>query len=160
MKKKKFIFVSPFERYKRVIPMIAEEEAREREKQKQEEENRLEKLKEAEEEIAESKKRVFEHFKQVSEDIETHSSTKRPSKAPLSQMKGFKRKRGSNIDKEQATQEVKTNDSLLTSVPSLETKIVQGVNKETNETSRFSREQNMQESIVRFQNNNVTNSIR
>ena len=125
IKKKKFIFVSPFERYKRVIPVVAEEEAREREKQKQEDEERLEKLKDTEAEIAESKKRVFHHFKQVSQDKPEPSPTKKPSKTPLSQMKGFKRKRGSDIDKEKATQE-----------------------------------QNMQESIVRFQNNNVTNSIR
>lgn len=43
-RKRKFMFISPFERYKRVIPVAAEQEEQERKKQKQEEEKeRIEK---------------------------------------------------------------------------------------------------------------------
>ncbi|XP_076753947.1 exosome component Rrp6 [Xylocopa sonorina] len=103
---KKFVFVSPFERYKRVIPMIAEEEARERERQ--EEENRLNNAEIEKEDIAESKKNVHEHFKQVSEMMakgKVATRSKKSSQISLSQMQGRKRKRDANINKQDETKE-------------------------------------------------------
>ncbi|CAL7952505.1 unnamed protein product [Xylocopa violacea] len=107
---KRFVFVSPFERYKRVIPMIAEEEARERERQ--EEENRLNDAEIEKEDIAESKKKVHEHFKQVSQTMAKEKVTarsKKSSKISLSQMQGRKRKRDANIGKEDETKETDRN---------------------------------------------------
>ncbi|XP_076231525.1 exosome component Rrp6 [Calliopsis andreniformis] len=155
IKKKKFIFISPFERYKRVIPMVAEEEARERERQKQEEEARLTKVKKEEEEIAESKNRVFEHFKQVAQGAEGVATTppRKPLQTPLSQMQGRKRKRDSNIIKQEETQE-KSNDSLLTPAPSLETKITQGIKRELDDDECVIIEQN------EVSNNDAIKSIR
>ncbi|XP_076387496.1 exosome component Rrp6 isoform X2 [Megachile rotundata] len=163
-RKRKFIFVSPFERYKRVIPMIAEEEAREREKQKQEEEDHLDKLKKVDEEIEESKQRVYEHFKQVSQ-VPKQQTVATPStkKTPLSKMRGCKRKRSSNINEEKVTEEEKSTDNLITPIPSLETKIIQDTNKKSYDTEHLDKEAKIEESVARIQNDtsdNVTNSIR
>ncbi|KAG9427888.1 exosome component 10 [Apis mellifera carnica] len=162
-KKKKFVFVSPFERYKRVIPMIAEQEAQEREKQKQEEENRLKK----EIEIVESKNRVYQHFKQVSQMITGKNESelsKKPSQTPLSQMPGRKRKRDSNINKQDEVQEEKTNDNLSTPVPILETRIIQDLKKDVSEVEYLKEEQNVQESVTKKQkqipNNETMNLLR
>ncbi|XP_017890648.2 exosome component 10 [Ceratina calcarata] len=118
--KKKFVFVSPFERYKRVIPMVAEEESRERERQKQEEEraNKLtetesqgedRELKEKDTELEESKNRVHEHFKKVAK--------RKLFQTPLSQMEGRKKKRDSNINKQET--ERYPEQKPLSSIPSL-----------------------------------------
>ncbi|XP_076278935.1 exosome component Rrp6 isoform X2 [Lasioglossum baleicum] len=142
MKKKKFVFVSPFERYKRVIPMIAQEEAQERERQKQAEENRLNKEKKDDEEIVESKNRVYELFKQVSQIVKGENS-KKPSPVSLGQMQGRKRKRDSNIKKEDDTQE-KANDSLLTPAPL-------SIKKVSNNETPSTEEQKVQECLARIQ---------
>lgn len=63
--KRKLVFISPFERYKRVQPMVAAEEKREREKQEKEEAERLKKLQKNQEDITASISRVHEHFKKV-----------------------------------------------------------------------------------------------
>ncbi|XP_076643110.1 exosome component Rrp6 [Halictus rubicundus] len=142
MKKKKFVFVSPFERYKRVLPMIAQEEAQERERQKQEEENRSNNTKKDDEsEIVESKNRVYEHFKQVSQMAK--GEKKKPSPLSLGQMQGRKRKRDSNIKKGDDTQE-KANDSLLTPAPLL-------VKKASNDEASLVEEQKVQECLARIQ---------
>jgi len=82
--KKKTIFISPFMRYKCVIPMVMDQEAKEREKwQKKEEkieESSTMKIKDEyvnEAEINESKNRVHEHFKQMSQ---TNKQAEIPSK--------------------------------------------------------------------------------
>lgn len=163
--KKKFVFVSPFERYKRVIPMIAEEEARERERQKQEE-DRGNKLKIEEREIIESKKKVYEHFKQLTqarvEGMLTKPS-KKPSQIPLGQMQGRKRTRESNISKQDEKRE-KTNDNLLTPIPSLTTKIAQRLKGEPDGVERLIEEQKKQESLTRIQeqvpDDDTVNSMR
>ncbi|XP_058793468.1 exosome component 10 isoform X2 [Phymastichus coffea] len=65
VKKKKLIFISPFERYKRVQPMVAEEEKLEREKQEKEEAERLKQLQKTQEETSASISRVHDHFLKV-----------------------------------------------------------------------------------------------
>lgn len=147
--------------------MIAEQEAQEREKEKQEEENRLNKLKKEETEIVESKNRVYEHFKQVSQMITGKNESelsKRPSQTPLSQMPGRKRKRDSNINKQDEVQEEKTNDNLSTPVPILETRIIQDLKKDINEVEHLKEEQNVQESGTKKQkqipNNETMNLLR
>lgn len=147
--------------------MIAEQEAQEREKEKQEEENRLNKLKKEETEIVESKNRVYEHFKQVSQMIigkNESELSKKPSQTPLSQMPGRKRKRDSNINKQDEVQEEKTNDNLSTPVPILETRIIQDLKKDINEVEHLKEEQNVQESGTKKQkqipNNETMNLLR
>lgn len=143
--------------------MIAEQEAQEREKQKQEEENRLKK----EIEIVESKNRVYQHFKQVSQMITEKNESelsKKPSQTPLSQMPGRKRKRDSNINKQDEVQEEKTNDNLSTPVPILETRIIQDLKKDVSEVEYLKEEQNVQESVTKKQkqipNNETMNLLR
>lgn len=143
--------------------MIAEQEAQEREKQKQEEENRLKK----EIEIVESKNRVYQHFKQVSQMITGKNESelsKKPSQTPLSQMPGRKRKRDSNINKQDEVQEEKTNDNLSTPVPILETIIIQDLKKDVSEVEYLKEEQNVQESVTKKQkqipNNETMNLLR
>lgn len=151
--KKRFVFVSPFERYKRVIPMIAEQEAEERERLRQEEENRSNELKKKEDETAESKNRVYEHFKRVSQMVTEESVSdlpKKPSQIPLSQMSGRKRKRDSNINKQDEVQDKKIKDDLSNPTPTLKTKTTQYVRQESDETfERLSEEQNVPESITK-----------
>lgn len=122
-KKRKFIFVSPFERYKRVIPMVAEEESRERQRQEQEEAERADKLTKTENqgegknmEIEESKNRVYEHFKKIAK--------KKQSQIPLSQMEGRKRKRDSDINKQETGRYPE--QEPLSSVPTLKNVYNQG----------------------------------
>lgn len=136
--------------------MIAEQEAQEREKQKQEEENRLNKLKKEETEIAESKNRVYEHFKQVSQTITGKNESelekpRKPSQTPLGQMPGRKRKRDSNINKQDEVQEGKTTDNLSTPVPILETRIIQDLKQDISEVEHLKEEQNVQESVTKKQ---------
>lgn len=78
---KKLPFVSPFERYKRVMPMIAEQEAKEREKQEIEKKNIL-----TNKEKNESIQRVQEHFNDIVQN--KYSS----NNIALSQMHNRKRK--------------------------------------------------------------------
>ncbi|KZC08697.1 Exosome component 10 [Dufourea novaeangliae] len=107
VRKKKFVFVSPFEQYKRVIPMVAQQEAWERERQKQ--------------------------------------------------------KRDSNIRKQSETQK-KTNDNLLTPVPSLGTISTRSVKNELEVEECSTREQRTDESLARiqaqFEDDDTTKSIR
>lgn len=109
--KKKDIFISPYMRYKCVIPMVVHHEMKERERQQKEEEkhstinNGEEHIDETE--INESKGRVYEHFKQISQTVNTTLETPKKKKKKktckplsLSEMKGKKRKRESDIKNE------------------------------------------------------------
>lgn len=64
-KKSKLVFISPFERYKRVMPMIVEEERKAREKAEQDEAERIKKLQKSQQETAASISRVHQHFVKV-----------------------------------------------------------------------------------------------
>ncbi|GAB1859700.1 phospholipase A1 [Camponotus japonicus] len=109
--KKKDIFISPYMRYKCVIPMVVHHEMKERERQQKEEEKHstisIEEEHIDETEINESKDRVYEHFKQISQTINTTLEPPKKKKKKktckllsLSEMKGKKRKRESDIKNE------------------------------------------------------------
>lgn len=83
---KRVPFVSPFERYKRVMPMIAEHEAEERERRSKEK-KKEHKLTNSEK--TESMNRVYEYFKL---HVENKSDVEANINVPLSQMHSKKRK--------------------------------------------------------------------
>ncbi|XP_072758066.1 exosome complex component 10 homolog [Anoplolepis gracilipes] len=139
--KKKAIFISPYMRYKCVIPMVVHQETKEREKQQKENERKeAEKSSAANEEhideteINESKNRVYEHFKQMSQAVNKEvvqaqiqeavpkKKKKKKKKAcnkqlTLGQMHGRKRKRESDIKHEI---QMKNSNDFSTPSPSLD----------------------------------------
>lgn len=133
-KKKRTPFISPFERYKRVLPMVAAEEAEEREKREKEEAERLKLIDNNKKETTESINRVHEHFKNVATTVTDSVNTPQPahvgscqpakSKKPkpeqksLSQMQGRKRKRQSNY-RDDDTKSTTSQPDLSTPVPFL-----------------------------------------
>lgn len=98
-------------RYKCVIPMVIDQEVKERETQKKKEEEEEENLIKDkyinEAEINESKSRVFQHFKQISQtnkQVESMPKKKKKSnQLTLSQIHGKKRKRQVDIGNEKRT---------------------------------------------------------
>lgn len=102
LREKKTMFVSPFERYKRVMPMVAAQEEEDRKNQEKEEAERSRVAQQEEERTAKSIERVHEHFKIVAENVSggnsnTPSESRVPKvQLPLSQMHGRKRKRQSD----------------------------------------------------------------
>ncbi|XP_015601250.1 exosome component 10 [Cephus cinctus] len=132
LKKMKTLFVSPFERYKRVIPMVAAQEAKEREQQEKEETERLNKEQKEKQETNESINRVHDHFKEISRVVETQVKTEAKSPknkhTPLAQMRNRKRKRQSSVDETNDVPE-KSHEDLSSPVPSLDAKVVQGVKR-------------------------------
>ncbi|RLU22965.1 hypothetical protein DMN91_005243 [Ooceraea biroi] len=158
---KKAIFVSPFMRYKRVIPMVADQEAKEREKElkKEVEEQRLnEGVSEeciSKNEIDESKERVYEHFKQISQTVTTDDQAsskkkKKNAKLTLGQMHGRKRKRESDIAKAHENQE-RDNSEFSTPRPSLDTRIVHMSKKAKQDIQQAIEERKVQQSLVQIQ---------
>lgn len=174
---KKNVFISPFKRYKCVIPMVAEQEAKEREiQQKKEEEKSLKETVEdvslGQKEIEESISRVQEHYRQVTQTLNTETQTlnaetqtsskkkkkkKKKNKNPmlqlLSQMQGKKRKRESNIAKGSENAE-KGNDTFFTPTPSLDTRIVHMPKKVRLEMNNMKEERKLQETLHQVQKNN------
>ncbi|EFN88225.1 Exosome component 10 [Harpegnathos saltator] len=178
---KKPKFMSPFQRYKCVIPMIVELEAKERERQKEEEAKRLNEtvtkknLKQTE--IDESKSRVYEHFKHVSHSSsevqdevqgeiqggvqsgvqntskKNKKNKKKKSMVILGEMHGKKRKRESDITRENTSQ--KQNDNFCTPMPSLDTRIIHISKKAKREMQRTIEERKVQENFAQFRG--VTN---
>lgn len=122
------MFVSPFERYKRVMPMVAAQEEQERKLEaKQEAERHREAVDEAEE-TAMSIQRVHEHFKNVAQtsNVPENAIESRNDKiqVPLSQMHGRKRKRQSDlVDSSDYPEDSKCDVS--TPKPSIEVTITQ-----------------------------------
>lgn len=114
-------------RYKCVMPMIVEQEAQERERQRKKGEEKKEEDEEEEEErstvkvegnmdaeIDESKKRIYEHFKHISQAANETIAKKKKKKSTnlvLGQMHGRKRKRESEIGRRE------TSDDSEFSVP-------------------------------------------
>lgn len=172
---KKPKFVSPYQRYKCVIPVIVEMEAQEQEvQQKKEEEKRLSEtvqdLNVNQVEIDESKERVYEHFKQVvqasSEVIQDtynvaiqgtlkkkKKKKKKKSEVILGQMQGKKRKRESDIAKESATREKGTNN-YCTPAPSLNNRILHIPKKMKRKMQSTVEQQRVQETLARVQSHN------
>lgn len=175
---KKQIFISPFKRYKCVIPMIAEQEAKEREKQqKEEEEKRLNettmiKDKTTDEvEIIESKNRVYEHFKQVSqslnEEVQNSSNDnnkkkkkkKKKSNILLSQMPNRKRKKEFDFKKESDYQE-SSNQNFSTPAPSLDVRIQHIPKKMKQQTQNALEKQKTQKIVAQLQGNKNLNAVK
>lgn len=152
--------------------MIAELETKEQERQcKEEEEKRLSETAKHENmgqtEIDESKDRVYEHFKQISQSPseEVHlSQVNMPKKNKkkkknkkhgviLSKMAGKKRKRESDIAREDAGQQATSDNNFCTPVPSLNTRIVHTSKKRKQEIQRAIEERKVQENIAQVKGN-------
>ncbi|XP_018397986.1 PREDICTED: exosome component 10 [Cyphomyrmex costatus] len=146
--KKKIIFISPFMRYRCVIPMVIDQEAKEREEtaKEREETEKEERLTMEiqdkyvnEVEINESKNRVHEHFKQIINNkkaLQTHTK---------------KRKREFHIGNESR----KRNDGndFSTSTSHLNDKTVHVSKKAKQKTLDVTEERKLQESLVQVQSN-------
>ncbi|XP_014474435.1 PREDICTED: exosome component 10 [Dinoponera quadriceps] len=180
---KKPIFVSPFQRYKCVIPMIVELEAKELERQRKEEEEKrrggdaaaeetnVESLDQAE--ISESKGRVYEHFKQVSqssnEEVQGVFQKKKKKKKKkkkngnteilLGQMHGRKRKRESGIARESVSQDRSDHHDFCTPAPSLDAKIRHMPKKMRQEMRNAAEEQRVRENLAQVQGDRNTQAI-
>lgn len=161
--KRKTIFISPFMRYRCVIPMIMDQEAKEREErekreQKKEEESSAVKIKDEcinEAEINESKSRVYEHFKQMSQtnkraEIPTKKK-KRSNQFILSQIHGRKRKREFDI-----RNEIKKDDNEDFSAPTscLNAGTAHVSKKAKRETQETIEERKVQENLAQVQGDN------
>lgn len=151
--------------------MIAELETKELERCKEEEEKRLSETVKHENvgqiEIDESKDRVYEHFKHVSQSpseevqlsqVNTPKKNKKKKKNKkhgviLSRMAGTKRKRESDIVREDASQQTTSGNNFCTSVPSLNTRIIHTSKKRKQEIQRTIEEQKVQENIAQVKGN-------
>lgn len=164
--KKKIVFISPYMRYKRVIPIVMDQEAKEREKGQ----NKEEKEKEGEDpivkiqdeyvnesEINESKNRVHEHFKQMSQinkRVEIPSQKKKRSKQLiLNQIHGGKRKKEFDVENENRKKN-DNNDSFMMSTPYLDAKAVHVSKKAKKEAQKAIQKGKMQESFTQVRSNN------
>lgn len=172
---KKQVFISPFKRYKCVIPMIAEQEAKELKKwEKEEEEKRLNETKTEENnkecqlgeaEINESINRVYNHYKQVSESLnkdvqsknvqsqsKKEKKKKKKSKLFLGEMPDRKRKRESDIaNQERNESQVRNDDSSSTPTPSLNIKIKYMPKKAKQKIQDANEERKLQETLAHVQ---------
>lgn len=167
--KKKTIFISPFMRYKCVIPMIMDQETKEREKQQEKRETEKEEEKEGgpsvkiedeyvnEAEINESKNRVLEHFKQVSQTnkqvaiLPKKKKKKKSKQLILNQIRGGKKKRKLDIGNE--NQKKKGNNDFST-VPTPYLDAGPMSKKAKQEAREAIEKREMQESLAQVQSNN------
>lgn len=140
-------------RYKCVIPMVMDQEAKEREiekkkeeKEKKEEESLTKDKCINEAEIDESKSRVYQHFKQISQtnkQVESMPKKKKKSnQLTLSQIRGKKRKKQFDIGNEK-----RRNDSdFSTPTPNFNAGSVQVSKKAKRETREAIEERKVQDS--------------
>lgn len=160
-------------RYKCVIPMVIDQEAKEREKRQKEEEKEEKEEKEKEKgeedpiatrndkcinetEINESKNRVYEHFKQISQtNKQVKTKKKKKSKQlVLNQIHGRKRKREFNIRDEIQKKDAHANDNDFSmTVPYLGTGTVHVSKKVKQDPQGAIEKQNIQESFAQAQSN-------
>ncbi|XP_015116855.1 exosome component 10 [Diachasma alloeum] len=101
LRRTKTLFVSPFERYKRVLPMVAAQEARDLAREEREREERAAAEKAQNEETQQSIDRVRQHFLEVTRDHreDFDGGREQEEREPLSNMpRGKKRKRESEVD--------------------------------------------------------------
>lgn len=167
--KKKAIFISPYMRYKCVIPMIMHHETKEREKQQKENEKEEEEEKRStinakvehidESEINESKSRVYEHFKQIcqtanKEVVDLPKKKKKKKKTckqlTLGQMHGRKRKRESDIKNE-----IQVNRNNDFSTPTSPIKVIHMSKKIKREIQETNEERKVQDN-----NSEIVTSLR
>lgn len=163
--KRKTVFISPFMRYKCVIPMIMDQEAKEREKreqkkeEKEEESSAVKSVKDEcinEAEINESKNRVYEHFKQMSQTNKRAEippkKKKRSNQFILSQIHGRKRKREFDIKNENRKKDDNEDFSAPTSCSNAGTAHVS--KKAKRETQETIEERKVQENLAQVQGDN------
>ncbi|XP_011867465.1 PREDICTED: exosome component 10 [Vollenhovia emeryi] len=161
----KTIFVSPFMRYKCVIPMLVDQEAKEHEnrQRKGKEEEEEEALIKLEDDINESINRVHQHFKQVSqthEQVKISPKKKKKSKQlSLSQIHGGKRKGEfdtGNVDRKQ-------NGNFIfpsTSTPFLDALNVHVSKKAKREAEETIEERKLQQSLAQVQSDNNSEAVK
>lgn len=170
--KKKTIFISPFMRYKCVIPMVIDQEAKEHEKRQKKGEKEKEgesstvKIEDEcvnEAQINESKNRVYEHFKQISQinkQGEILSKKKKKSKQLiLSQIHGGKRKREFNIRNEDRK---KSDDNDFSMAPYLNAETMHLSKKVKQEVPKAQtiEERKMQKSLAQVQSDNNSETVK
>lgn len=145
-----------------MLPMVIDYEAKEREKQQKEEENnstvKAELLDEME--INESKNRVHQHFKEISQivnnEIETSAKKKKKNKNKskhlvLGQMHGRKRKRESNIRNEIQEESYDRNFSIPTSSSDV---MITHISKQVEPDVEIIEERNVQQNVAQIHNSN------
>lgn len=158
-------------RYKCVIPIVIDQEAKEREKQEKKEEKekkeedsiiKIENEYLNETEINESKNRVYEHFKKMSQ---TNKQVKIPPKKKkksknliLNQIHGGKRKREFDIGNE-IRKKNNDNDFATVPVPHFDAGTVHMSKKAKQEVQTIER-QKMQESLTQVQSNNNSETVK
>lgn len=162
-------------RYKCVIPMIVDQEAKEREKRQKEGGNEKEEggstVKNEDEyvneaEINESKNRVHEHFKQMSQtnkQVDIPSKKKKKGKKKkqltLSQMHGGKRKREFDIGNDYREKN-DNNDFSMMPTPYLDAGTVHVSKKAKQKAQEAIEEQKMQENLTQVQSDNKTETVK
>ncbi|XP_015174926.1 PREDICTED: exosome component 10 [Polistes dominula] len=143
---KKFIFISPYERYKRVIPMVAEQEEKDRQKQEKEEEERLNEIRNKDESLI-----------SVSDEQTSSNRSPKPKKKkmciPLKEMPGRKRKKDLSMND---TSEELSNSNMFTPIPSLNKKIKQDVRRTKDTTN----ERNKQITVETAPSNDIIKPLR
>lgn len=160
-------------RYKCVIPMVIDQEAKEHEKRQKKEEK--EKEEEAstvktedeyvnETQINESKNRIYEHFKQMSQINKQEKilpkKKKKSKQLILSQIHGGKRKREFNIKNENRKKN-DDNDSSMTSTSYSNAETVHVSKKMKPEAQKAPiEERKMQESLAQVQCDNNSEGVK
>lgn len=149
-KNKKFIFVSPYERYKRVIPVVAEQEKKNRQNQEKEEEEKLNEMGNKDE-------------PSISVSDEKTSSDQSPklkkSKMciPLKEMPNRKRKKDLSI---KDTSEEWSNSNMFTPIPSINKKIKQDVRREFITTKDTRNEKNKKITVQTVPSSDIVKPLR
>ncbi|XP_018049348.1 PREDICTED: exosome component 10 isoform X2 [Atta colombica] len=161
--KKKIIFISPFMRYRCVIPMVMDQEAKEREKeqQKKEETEKEEKTLKSqnecinEAEINESKNRVYEHFKQMSQkNIQAEVQLKKKKKSDNIFLNLTRRQRKRKFDTGNESQRKNDANDFSTSTSHLNSETIHVSKKAKQKTLKVIEEQKLQESLAQVQSDN------
>jgi len=149
--------------------MLADQETKELEKKKEEEKHLTEASEQgvSEAEINQSKNKVYEHFKEVSQTISgtmdnqipPKKETNKPKQFILGQMHDRKRKKESNIMKtHEDQQEQDDNNKFSTPTPSLDTRIIHMSKKQKEKVQQAIEERKMQQNFETLQVQNTNNA--
>lgn len=166
-------------RYKCVIPMVVDQEAKELKKQREKEDEEKHVTEKANNdgiskvEINESKDRVHEHFKQMSQTMtqDLHPSPKKMNKKKkklknagisLGLMHDRKRKRESNVTNAHENPNKSFKTEFSTPTPSLDTRITHMSKRAKQDARETIEEYKVQQNLaqVRYDSNAETKSIR
>ena len=150
-------------RYRCVIPMVMDQEAKEREKeqQKKEETEKEEKTLKSqnecinEAEINESKNRVYEHFKQMSQkNIQAEVQLKKKKKSDNIFLNLTRRQRKRKFDTGNESQRKNDANDFSTSTSHLNSETIHVSKKAKQKTLKVIEEQKLQESLAQVQSDN------